>query len=135
MSLFGSVFGFFLRGASPILGMVAVSSFLYLIVDHIHIPRWWDKKTHLIGRKSPERITRHECPYDYLREIYGKHHWKAFVHKLSPALHNDDPAKYSMVLEIMDAIHLCLMLVDDVSARDLLFSVFGCGTDHLITSL
>ncbi|KAJ6179015.1 hypothetical protein N7519_009476 [Penicillium mononematosum] len=115
MSLFGSLFGFFLREASPILGMVAVSSFLYLIVDHIHIPQWWDKKTHLVGQKSPERITRHECPYDYLREIYGKHHWTAFVHKLSPALHNDDPAKYHMVLEIMDAIHLCLMLVDDIS--------------------
>jgi geranylgeranyldiphosphate transferase len=78
------------------------------------------QKHHLVGRKSPDRITRHEYPYDYLREIYGKHHWTAFVHKLSRPLHNDDPGKYHMVLEIMDAIHHCLMLVDDVSARGLL---------------
>ncbi|KAJ5968223.1 hypothetical protein N7501_004471 [Penicillium viridicatum] len=115
MSLFDSLFGLFVQGASPMLGMVAVSGFLYLIIDHIHIPRWWDKKAHLVGRKNPERITTLECPYDYLREIYGKYHWTGFVHKLSPTLQNDDPPKYRMVLEIMDAIHLCLMLVDDIS--------------------
>lgn len=121
MSLFESLFGLFVQGASPMLGMVAVSGFLYLIIDHIHIPRWWDKKAHLVGRKNPERITTLECPYDYLREIYGKYHWTGFVHKLSPTLQNDDPPKYRMVLEIMDAIHLCLMLVDDVSSRTLSF--------------
>lgn len=55
------------------------------------------------------------CPYEYLREIYGRHHWVPFVTKLEPNLKNNDPEKYTMVLEIMDCMHLCLILVDDVS--------------------
>ena len=49
MSLFQSLFEFFLR-ASPVLGMVAVSGFLYLIVDHTSLdggikkPTWSDRK-------------------------------------------------------------------------------------------
>ncbi|PKX90480.1 putative geranylgeranyl diphosphate synthase [Aspergillus novofumigatus IBT 16806] len=62
---------------------------------------------HLPGKKQPATITSYECPYSYIRQIYGHHHW-------SP-LRKDDPAKYAIVNEIMDAIHLCLMLVDDIS--------------------
>ncbi|KAK6835390.1 Geranylgeranyl pyrophosphate synthase atmG [Aspergillus parasiticus] len=51
----------------------------------------------------------------YIRQIYGMHHWAPFVDKLSPNLKAERPAKYHMILEIMDGIHLCLMLVDDIS--------------------
>ncbi|PIG79998.1 prenyl transferase AtmC [Aspergillus arachidicola] len=51
----------------------------------------------------------------YIRQIYGTHHWAPFVDKLSPSLKTERPAKYHMILEIMDGIHLCLMLVDDIS--------------------
>nr|UOH28370.1 AceC [Aspergillus alliaceus] len=95
--------------------MVAVSGFLCFFIDHVPVPRWWDKKAQLIGQKHPESITSFECPYDYIRQIYGKYHWAPFVNKLAPNLRSDDGSKYQMVLEIMDAIHLCLMLVDDIA--------------------
>lgn len=114
MSSFESLPEMFLQGAGPILGMVAVSSFIYFLVDRVPIPRFFDKKAQLIGKMHPDKITGLECPYEYLREVYGRYHWAPFVHKLSPNLRNDDHSKYLMVLEIMDAIHLCLMLVDDV---------------------
>lgn len=101
-------------GPGPILGAIAVGSCLYYLIDHVPIPRWWDKKAYLIGQMNPEGTTGYECPYEYIRKIYGKYHWAPFVHKLSPNLREDDYSKYLMVLEIMDAIHLCLMLVDDV---------------------
>jgi geranylgeranyldiphosphate transferase len=69
----------------------------------------------MIGPKQPQTITSLECPYSYLRQIYGKYHWAPFLHKISPNLKNEDPLKYQWILEVMDAIHLCLMLVDDVS--------------------
>ncbi|KAB8221939.1 terpenoid synthase [Aspergillus novoparasiticus] len=69
----------------------------------------------LVGKKNPSEITSLECPYSYIRQIYGTHHWAPFVDKLSPNLKTERPAKYHMILEIMDGIHLCLMLVDDIS--------------------
>ncbi|PWY78298.1 terpenoid synthase [Aspergillus heteromorphus CBS 117.55] len=87
----------------------------YVLLDRI--PPLWptSKKAFLIGKKKPETMTSFECPYGYIRQIYGKYHWAPFVHKLSPTLQDVDSAKYKMVLEIMDAIHLCLMLVDDIT--------------------
>jgi geranylgeranyldiphosphate transferase len=114
MSLFVTLPELFHHGAGILLGMGVASSVLYFIVDRIPIPRWLNKKAQLIGQTNPEKITGLECPYEYLRGVYGKYHWAPFVHKLSPKLRNDDHSKYIMVLEIMDAIHLCLMLVDDV---------------------
>ncbi|KAB8261872.1 terpenoid synthase [Aspergillus pseudonomiae] len=69
----------------------------------------------LVGKKNPSEITSMECPYSYIREIYGMHHWAPFVNKLSPKLKAESPARHHMILEIMDGIHLCLMLVDDIS--------------------
>ena len=114
MSLFASLPETFFEGAGPVLSMVAVSSFLYFLVDRVPIPRFFNKNAQLIGQMNPDKITGLECPYEYIREAYGKYHWAPFVHKLLPTLKNDDHPKYLMVLEIMDAIHLCLMLVDDV---------------------
>nr|Q9C448.1 RecName: Full=Prenyl transferase paxC; AltName: Full=Paxilline synthesis protein C [Penicillium paxilli]AAK11529.1 PaxC [Penicillium paxilli] len=94
---------------------VAGSGVLYFLFNNVPSPRFWLKKTQLIGTENPEGITGYECPYEYLRKSYGKHHWAAFVDKLSPNLQNEDPAKYRMVLETMDVIHLCLMMVDDIS--------------------
>ncbi|KAA8644331.1 terpene cyclase [Aspergillus tanneri] len=81
------------------------------------MPPLWpvSKKSYISRRKHPESVTDIECPYGYIRQLYGKHHWAPFVHKLSPTLKDDNPDKYKMILEIMDVIHLCLMLVDDIS--------------------
>ncbi|EAW12090.1 polyprenyl synthetase family protein [Aspergillus clavatus NRRL 1] len=92
--------------------------FYYLIsniIDRLPVFQIWSKKSYLIGLKDPERITSFECPYSYIRKIYGRHHWAPFIEKLSPGLKEDDPGKYEIVNEIMDAIHLCLILVDDIS--------------------
>jgi geranylgeranyldiphosphate transferase len=117
MNIFPSLSEMVFSGPGPILGALAVSSCLYYLVDHVPIPRWLDKKANLIGQMNPEGTTGLECPYEYIRQIYGKYHWAPFVHKLSPNLREDDYSKYLMVLEIMDAIHLCLMLVDDVRTK------------------
>ncbi|KKK13523.1 hypothetical protein ARAM_006149 [Aspergillus rambellii] len=87
----------------------------YVLIDRL--PPIWptSKKALMIGPKHPESRTSIECPYSYIRQLYGKYHWAPFVHKLSPGLKDEEPVKYKMILEIMDAIHLCLMLVDDIS--------------------
>ena len=99
----------------PALCAVVAGCILYGILDCWPRPRWWSKKSQLIGLQSPVQITSLECPYHYLRKIYGHHHWAPFVDKMSPTLKADNPGQYEMILEIMDAIHLCLMLVDDIS--------------------
>ncbi|OJJ68391.1 hypothetical protein ASPBRDRAFT_133371 [Aspergillus brasiliensis CBS 101740] len=86
-----------------------------LVWDRILNPLPTTKRAWLVGKKQPSRITSLECPYSYIRQIYGKHHWAPFVDKLAPNLKLDDPPKYQMILEIMDGIHLCLILVDDIS--------------------
>ncbi|PYH69425.1 terpenoid synthase [Aspergillus vadensis CBS 113365] len=86
-----------------------------LVWDRILNPLPTTKRAWLVGKKQPSRITSLECPYSYIRQIYGKHHWAPFVDKLAPNLKLDDPPKYRMILEIMDGIHLCLILVDDIS--------------------
>lgn len=95
--------------------VVPACAIVYIIIDRLPPPRWLSEKSQLIGLKSPAQVTALECPYAYIRAIYGQHHWAPFVHKIAPTLKYDAPGKYQMVLEIMDAIHLCLMLVDDVS--------------------
>ncbi|KAJ9360550.1 isoprenoid synthase domain-containing protein [Paecilomyces variotii] len=88
---------------------------IHTVLDRMP-PMWLNSKRSLIiGPRKPQRITSEECPYAYIRQAYGKHHWAPFVKKLSPNLEKEDPDKYVGVLEIMDAIHLCLMLVDDIS--------------------
>ncbi|CEL05274.1 hypothetical protein ASPCAL06392 [Aspergillus calidoustus] len=94
-------------------GVVPVA--FYMFYDRL--PPLWpsSKKAMMIGPKQPQTITSLECPYSYLRQIYGKYHWAPFLHKISPNLKNEDPPKYQWILEVMDVIHLCLMLVDDIS--------------------
>lgn len=114
------------------IGMVPL--FFLVLMDRL--PPLWptSKKASMIGQKQPENVTAIECPYSYIRQLYGKHHWAPFVHKLSPRLKKDDPEKYRMVLEIMDAIHLCLMLVDDVGdscpPNALIYSFLFCLDSH-----
>jgi geranylgeranyldiphosphate transferase len=98
-----------------VLSLSIVLSPTAIIIDRLPQIRFWSKKSYLKGQKEPANITSLECPYSYIRQIYGHYHWAPFVEKLSPTLKDEDPAKYKMVLEIMDTIHLCLMLVDDVS--------------------
>ncbi|KAL4785220.1 isoprenoid synthase domain-containing protein [Aspergillus varians] len=88
---------------------------LYMLLDRL--PPIWpsSRKAMMIGPKQPQNITSFECPYNYLRQIYGKYHWAPFIHKLSPDLKDTNPKKYKWILEVMDTIHLCLMMVDDIS--------------------
>lgn len=58
-----------------------------------------------------------QCPYEYLLSQYGRHHFQSFVDKLQPSLHAEDPAKHSLVLDIMDAVHFSAILVDDIADR------------------
>lgn len=55
------------------------------------------------------------CPYEYLLQIYGEHHFQPFVTFFAPELQREDPEKYLLILDIMDAVHFCLILVDDIS--------------------
>nr|BAM84046.1 prenyl transferase [Tolypocladium album] len=55
------------------------------------------------------------CPYEYLVSIYGRHHFESLVKEFNPLLKQEDPVKYDLVLEIMDAVHFALILVDDIS--------------------
>lgn len=89
----------------------------YMLLDRL--PPVWpsSKKAMMIGPKQPQDITSFECPYSYIRQIYGKYHWAPFIHKLSPSLKDTNPKKYQWILEVMDTIHLCLMMVDDVSRQ------------------
>ncbi|KJZ71106.1 hypothetical protein HIM_09525 [Hirsutella minnesotensis 3608] len=63
-------------------------------------------------RKKPDDT---ECPYEYLVKLYGKHHFKPFVKEFQPTLEQDDPVKFNLTLDIMDAVHGALILVDDIS--------------------
>lgn len=56
-----------------------------------------------------------ECPYDYLLHLYGPHHFKKIIAFLRPDLETDDPALFSLVLEVLDAVHFGAILVDDVT--------------------
>lgn len=70
-------------------------------------------------KKRAEYMTDHDgvkgCPYEYLLQIYGKHHFQPFVGFFAPELQREDPEKYLLILDIMDAVHFCLILVDDIS--------------------
>ncbi|RYP42593.1 hypothetical protein DL767_000117 [Monosporascus sp. MG133] len=47
--------------------------------------------------------------------MYGRHHFEPFVKEFRPALRREDPVKYNLILDIMDAVHFSLILVDDIS--------------------
>ncbi|PFH59496.1 hypothetical protein XA68_12256 [Ophiocordyceps unilateralis] len=69
-------------------------------------------------KKTPDKTEKPadiECPYEYLVRLYGKHHFKPFVDEFQPTLQQDDPVKYMLVLDMMDAVHFALILVDDIS--------------------
>lgn len=116
MEIFRVVSDTTLQNFALIFCIAGVFGLSYALFERVHVPRWWYMKSQLIGQMSPYQLTGFQCPYEYLRNIYGKHHWAKFVNKLSPNLRHENYPKYLMVLEIMDTIHLCLMLVDDVRA-------------------
>ncbi|OCK81420.1 terpenoid synthase [Lepidopterella palustris CBS 459.81] len=68
------------------------------------------KQTH----KHVPQVTE-DCPYEYLLNVYGRHHFAGFVRKLDATLETRDSKKWQMILEIMDGIHFCLILVDDIT--------------------
>ena len=70
------------------------------------------------------------CPYEYLLNVYGRDHFQHIVNVLDPALQARDRKLYSMILEIMDAIHFGAILVDDVADKSKLRK--GKPTAHTI---
>ncbi|OAA34863.1 prenyl transferase [Metarhizium rileyi] len=64
------------------------------------------------NREDREKLP--DCPYEYLLAIYGRHHFAPFVKAFRPELKAEDPDKYALILDIMDAVHFCLILVDDI---------------------
>ncbi|MCJ1243268.1 hypothetical protein MMC30_000465 [Trapelia coarctata] len=71
-------------------------------------------KPRKISRKSIRSVPE-DCPYEYILNVYGRHHFAGFVRKLSSSLETDNPKKWQMILEIMDGMHFCLILVDDIT--------------------
>lgn len=65
--------------------------------------------------RKPRPHVSQDCPYEYLLDIYGRHHFAGFVRKLDAQMETRDPTKWQMILEIMDRIHFCLILVDDIT--------------------
>nr|AFO69299.1 prenyl transferase [Epichloe gansuensis] len=55
-----------------------------------------------------------DCPYSYVISLYGHNHFSPFVDLLHPTLKAENPGKYSLILDIMDAVHICLIMVDDI---------------------
>ncbi|KAL4901495.1 hypothetical protein BDW74DRAFT_187703 [Aspergillus multicolor] len=116
----------FLLAASTTSAFMAIAALVFFLcicalsIDGLPISRWWSEQARMIGPKDPAKTTGTECAYEYIRQAYGHHHWAPFINKLSPTLRETDPAKYQHVNEVMDGIHLCLMLVDDISDASLL---------------
>nr|BBD84645.1 putative prenyltransferase [Cordana terrestris] len=83
--------------------------------QHQPISKSTNSHTHILISKHPMATA--ECPYEYLLSQYGQHHFGPFVDKLRPSLSMEDPDKYTLVLDIMDAVHFCAILVDDIADR------------------
>ncbi|KAF1996432.1 terpenoid synthase [Amniculicola lignicola CBS 123094] len=56
-----------------------------------------------------------DCPYEYILNIYGHHHFKKIIAFLDPNLEKNDPQKHTLILDILDAVHFGAILVDDVA--------------------
>ena len=56
-----------------------------------------------------------DCPYEYILQVYDKHHFATLVNVLNPQLGTQDPVLYQLVLDMMDAVHFGAILVDDVA--------------------
>lgn len=73
-----------------------------------------ERKSHKI---RPQKVIEscNDCPYEYILDLYGRNHFSGFIDELDPKLKTTNKGKWDIVCEIMDAIHFCLILVDDVS--------------------
>ena len=61
-----------------------------------------------------------DCPYEYILQVYGKHHFTTLVNVLNSQLKTQDPIQYQLILDIMDAVHFGAILVDDVADNSVL---------------
>ncbi|KAI0836663.1 prenyl transferase [Hypoxylon sp. FL0890] len=111
------------------LGSVLVAVAVSLLRD-----RWRALKSGNTRMVNSPETSIPKCPYEYTREIYGRHHWAPFVIKLAPNLKESEPKKFTIVLEIMDCIHLCLIMVDDIAdeseyrkGRPAAHKIYGCS--------
>jgi geranylgeranyldiphosphate transferase len=65
-----------------------------------------------LAEKAPPNF---ECPYDYILNIYGHHHFQRIVNYFKPKLQKKDPQLNNLILEVLDAVHFGAILVDDVA--------------------
>lgn len=56
-----------------------------------------------------------ECPYEYILQVYGRHHFTTMVNILDPKLSKKDPVLFKLILDVMDVVHFGAILVDDVA--------------------
>ncbi|KAI1121480.1 prenyl transferase [Nemania abortiva] len=79
-------------------------------IQHYGYAKRWE----LLKRPIEDNDEGFDCPYEYLLNIYGRHHFAPFVKAFNEKMKVTDPEKYNLILDIMDAVHLCLILVDDI---------------------
>lgn len=68
----------------------------------------------------PKPITKSECPYQYILDVYGRYHFQNIVQVLDADLEKRDGTSFELILELMDAIHFGAILVDDVADGSLI---------------
>jgi geranylgeranyl pyrophosphate synthase len=76
-----------------------------------------------LALKEAEAPNGISCPYEYILDLYGKNgknHFEKIIRWLDPALEEEDPAWFALILEIMDVVHFGLILVDDVEDNSML---------------
>lgn len=95
---------------------VSIAIFLVIVVA-LPLGNLWQTK----ARKAPKetKIVDTDCPYEYILGIYGKHHFAGLVRKLAPTMEASNPDKFKTILDVMDAVHFCLILIDDVVPSNL----------------
>ena len=120
--------------------MVLPKALFTTILPKIQVSRLqnsWAASTRSISppeKQVPEKIQEISCPYEYLLHVYGNNHFKKIIRLLDPTLEERDPNWFSLILEIMDAIHFGAILVDDVADNSMLrkghtaaHRIYGCS--------
>ena len=108
------IYDYLLTLTLPITSVATFASVasLFVVISALHVRRLWQRNIRRASRKPKELRT--DCPFEYILNIYGRNHFAALVRKLAPDLEVNDPRKWQMILEIMDGVHFCLILIDDV---------------------
>ena len=92
--------------------VLTLSAFLLGITTASPLRKLWQTSTPRVPRKPKNLQT--DCPFEYILKIYGRHHFAPLLRQVAPGLQAKDPKKWRVILDIMDGVHFCLILIDDV---------------------